>query len=379
MSRVKFIASLALIMIIAACGPSLKQINISDQAVQAEREKQREIAFDTFIKRQKRLYEVAYPLLIAAASMNIDDARPVCGFMICTKDTYPKEYQDIAQRYFNLNDNPVIYYVHPKFPAAKAGIKPGDYLVNYNGNALVGKSFKEIRNIFQEDRPPNDKQITLVVNRNGQILEFKMAGVLSCKYLVCLVPDDRINALTDGQNIFIFSGLVRFAESDDELALVVAHEVAHTVLGHVQKKRGNVLLGSIFDVLILATTGLSTGGAFGKLGGAAFSKGFEFEADYAGLYIAARAGYDITNAPNFWRRIATEHPQSMEKSYAASHPSTPERFVAMERTIQEIKEKQRLGKPLIPEPKEKRSDDEPSGTTVTNKADDALKQEDLSP
>ncbi len=92
-----------------------------------------------------------------------------------------------------------------------------------------------------------------------------------------------------------------------------------------------------------------------KTGGGAFSKGFEFEADYASLYIAARAGHDVKSAPNFWRRMAAEHPKSLEKGFLASHPSTPERFVAMEKTIQEIKEKQKLGKPLIPEPKEKRS------------------------
>jgi len=124
-------------------------------------------------------------------------------------------------------------------------------------------------------------------------------------------------------------------------------------LGHVTKKRGNVLLGSIFDILILGATGVSTGGIFGRLGGAAYSKGFEFEADYAGLYIAARAGHDVSGATNFWRRLAAEHPKSMERGFAASHPSTPERFVAMEKTIGEIKEKQKLGKPLIPESKGK--------------------------
>jgi hypothetical protein len=53
--------------------------------------------------------------------------------------------------------------------------------------------------------------------------------------------------------------------------------------------------------------------------------------------------------------MAAEHPKSMENSFAASHPSTPERYVAMEKTIQEIKEKQKLGKPLIPESKQNRS------------------------
>jgi len=349
------IGVLALFSINAGCGPTLKQAHLSDRAVQEEKDKQREIAFDTLVKRQKRLYEVSWPLLAAAASMNIDVAKPAGGFMVCTKDAFPKEYQEVAQRYFNLGDSPVIYYVHPKFPAAKAGIKPGDCLVNFNGQPLIGKSFKEITKIFQEDQNPNNQQISLVINRNGQLIEVKMAGILCCSYPVVLTPNDQVNAFSDGKRIIVTSGLIRSTETDEELAFVLSHEIAHNVLGHVGKKRGNVLLGSIFDVLVLATTGVSTGGIFGKLGGSAYSKSFEFEADYAGLYIAARAGYDISSATNFWRRMAAEHPKSMENSFAASHPSTPERYVAMEKTIQEIKEKQKLGKPLIPESKQNRS------------------------
>jgi membrane-associated protease RseP (regulator of RpoE activity) len=139
---------LALFSVTLGCGPTLKQAHISDQAVQAEKEKQQEIAFDTYIKREKRLLKVSFMLLAAAASMNIDDARPACGFMVCTKDTFKKDYQDIAQHYFNLDDTPVIFYVQPNFLAAKAGIKNGDRLLNYNGTPLVGKSFKKIINII---------------------------------------------------------------------------------------------------------------------------------------------------------------------------------------------------------------------------------------
>ena len=168
-----------------------------------------------------------------------------------------------------------------------------------------------------------------------------------------LVPEDSINAKSDGKNIIFTNGLVRFCENNDELAFVISHEIAHNVLGHISKKKGNVAIGTVFDVLLAVGLGVNTGGAFGKMGGAAYSKGFEFEADYAGLYIAARAGIDVSSASNFWRRMAAEHPKSTEKNFGASHPSHPERFIAMDNTVKEIKEKQKIGKPLIPEPKEK--------------------------
>jgi predicted Zn-dependent protease len=70
-----------------------------------------------------------------------------------------------------------------------------------------------------------------------------------------------------------------------------------------------------------------------------------------GLYIAERAGFEIQNAPSFWRRMAAEHPGSIKSSFAASHPSTPERFVALEQAVQEIQKKKENGEALVPEKK----------------------------
>jgi hypothetical protein len=343
------------IFLVSGCGPTLQQAHISDSAVQLEKDKQQEIAFDTYIKRQKRLFEISYPLLCAASSMNIDDARPTCGFAFVTKDTFKKDNQEVARRYFNLSDKPVVYFVHPKLPAEKAGLKPGDRIVNINGNSLSDRSFKEVIALLQDNQAVKDKPVSIVVERDGQILDLNITPVSCSKYNIMLVPDDSINAFSDGKNIIFTNGLVRFTENNDELAFVVAHEIAHNVLGHVSKKKGNVALGSVLDVLLAVGLGVNTGGAFGKMGGAAYSKGFEYEADYAGLYIAARAGYDVSSAPNFFRRMAAEHPKSTEKNFGATHPSSPERFIALDNTVKEIKEKQKSGKPLIPEQKEKRS------------------------
>jgi predicted Zn-dependent protease len=132
----------------------------------------------------------------------------------------------------------------------------------------------------------------------------------------------------------------------------VAHEIAHNTLGHKTKRIGNILLGSLLDIAVAATTGANTQGAFGRLGGMAFSKGFEAEADYVGLYVAARAGYEIADAPNFWRRMAVEHPGNIKKNFSATHPSAPERFTALEETVRQIEKKRQNGELLMPEKKQ---------------------------
>ena len=58
-----------------------------------------------------------------------------------------------------------------------------------------------------------------------------------------------------------------------------------------------------------------------------------------GLYLAARAGYRIGGAPDFWRRMAVEHPASIRGNMLATHPSPPQRSVMLRRTIDEIENK----------------------------------------
>jgi predicted Zn-dependent protease len=77
----------------------------------------------------------------------------------------------------------------------------------------------------------------------------------------------------------------------------------------------------------------------------------EREADYVSLYIIAVAGYDYNAAPNFYRRLASADPGSIKKSFARTHPSSPERFIAMEKAVKEINDKKSKGLPLIPEEK----------------------------
>jgi len=64
------------------------------------------------------------------------------------------------------------------------------------------------------------------------------------------------------------------------------------------------------------------------------------------------SGLEIKGSAYFWRRMAAAHPQAIQEGgFLASHPSTPERFLALEKTVEEIKQKQAAGKPLRPEMK----------------------------
>jgi len=112
---------------------------------------------------------------------------------------------------------------------------------------------------------------------------------------------------------------------------------------------GNAVLGSILDVVLSSLTRTPNMNTFQGIGGAAFSQDFESEADYVGLYYTARAGYDIHNVPDLWRRMAVENPGAI--TMGNTHPSTSQRFVALEAAAAEIEAKRKDGRALQPEMK----------------------------
>jgi predicted Zn-dependent protease len=189
------------------------------------------------------------------------------------------------------------------------------------------------------------------ISRDGKAMSILVTAQPECDFPVTLNNSDALNAYADGHKVVIMRGMMRFAKNDDELALVISHELAHDAMGHIQKKEGNRLIGTFVDVLIAAVAHVNTQGAFGRAGGQAYSKEFESEADYVGLYIMARAGMSIDDAPNFWRRMAAAHPGAIGDSFSSTHPATPERMLALEKTVQEIHQKEKEGLPLLPDMK----------------------------
>jgi predicted Zn-dependent protease len=111
----------------------------------------------------------------------------------------------------------------------------------------------------------------------------------------------------------VYSGMLRFTESDDELAIVLAHELAHGLLGRE----------------------LSVENA-------------ESEADYLGLYLVARAGYDVAVAAEFARRLGAEFPLALEERAGHIHPISAARSIALADTLREIEGKLERGEPLEP-------------------------------
>ena len=181
-------------------------------------------------------------------------------------------------------------------------------------------------------------------------------GKKNCQFGFKLKQTRELNAFADGKNVYITMGMMAFAGSEDDIATILAHEYAHNVLAHVASTQKNTMVGGLGGTLadaLLSSQGINTGGQLSKLGAnyalMKYSKTFESEADHVGLYISERAGFPIANSAQFWRRMSTANPDAIYT--ATTHPTNPERFVAMNETVAEINRKKAAGQPLIPDQK----------------------------
>jgi len=158
------------------------------------------------------------------------------------------------------------------------------------------------------------------------------------KWEVNVIRSDQVNAwCMPGGKIAVYSGLItKLNLSDDEIAAVVGHEIAHALREHA-RERASEQMGA--QVLISgASILLGTGQAGSDLGGVFYKAFFglpnsrlhETEADRIGVEIAARAGYDPRAAITLWQKMARASGASDGPEFLSTHPSAETRLKDLE-------------------------------------------------
>jgi len=336
-----------------ACGPISKLPPLPSDEVEAERRKEQIDQIRDYFAQRNRLHNVAFRLRVA----NRDDCKgwawAQIGLDAGTVPSLPRKYRSFTHEALSVSwTQATVLAVADTSPAAAAGIRPGDYLLTFNNEPVPRTETAGWIGGFVRDN--GERPIQVLVRRDGIDEMHTVNPVKACAIPIELKSDSSVNAFTTERAIVVHSSILRLARSDAQLALVIGHELAHANLGHLGKQQANQVLGWVAGAAIdagIMLGGISTGGAFARqftrAGGRAFSVSFEREADYVGSYYAARAGYDLAGAEEFWRAVSMEDPDSIR--IAATHPMTPARFVQMQKVAAEIRDKQRRNEPLIPE------------------------------
>jgi beta-barrel assembly-enhancing protease len=190
----------------------------------------------------------------------------------------------------------------------------------------------------------DDPVIAEYVNRVGQnIVRNSDAKV---PFTIKVLDTEEVNAFAlPGGFFFVNSGLILKAETEAELAGVMAHEIAHVACRHGTKQatRGDLMqIGAIGASIFLGGwTGYAIRQGMGlaiPLGYLQFSQAFERQADYYGLQYMYKSGYDPTAFVDFFEKIQTlekKKPGTFSKVFS-THPMTDARIKAAQEEIQTI-------------------------------------------
>ena len=158
-----------------------------------------------------------------------------------------------------------------------------------------------------------------------------------------LIDEDTVNDhVMAGGKITVYTGLIRKLKlSDDEIAAVMGHEMAHALREHTREKMSQSAAGdlaiSIGGALLGAGEGVQQMAGLGKQLALdlPFSRGMESEADLYGLELAARAGYDPRAAVTLWQKMA-QAGGSNGPGFLSTHPAPGDRMAALEAAIPKV-------------------------------------------
>ena len=304
------------------------------------------IALETYYNRIEKLNNIAWPIIQKSTSICGSNVKNTIGLEIISLSQIDKKFKKAASEKLNFTENSEILFVIKDSPAEKSGLLKGDIIKKIYSDNFSWIGDEIIKN--NRDGNFNNKKIKIDIERGKDSLSLEIKPIKICSHRIILSQDNSLNAYADGKNIFITQGMLRFIEEDKELQMIIAHELAHNIEGHIEKKSNNFILGTIVD-LAASSAGINTRGTFGNIGAQMYSQDFEREADYVGMYILANSDINRKGVANFWRRMSIENPGSI--SYASSHPSSSERWVNIEAINKEIDSKITKSLPLTPERK----------------------------
>jgi predicted Zn-dependent protease len=188
----------------------------------------------------------------------------------------------------------------------------------------------------------DDPVIAEYVNRVGQNLVRNSDAKVP--FTIKVIDTEEVNAFAlPGGFFFVNSGLLLKADSEAELAGVMAHEIAHVAARHGtrQATRGEIAqLATIPLIFMGGWTGYGIRQAASvaiPVGFLSFSRGFEAEADLLGLEYMYKSGYDPGAFVDFFEKIQSmekKKPGTMSKVFS-THPLTEDRIQTAQKNIQE--------------------------------------------
>jgi len=216
-------------------------------------------------------------------------------------------------------------------------------MISTEKEIAMGKQYAS--EIDRSARLVTDPVINEYVNRVAQ--NVARNSDLTIPLTVKVLDSPEINAFAlPGGFLYVNSGLIMAADEEDQIAGVMAHEIAHVAARHwaSQMTKMTILQYATIPLIFIPMSypvylGVANAMNYGiPVAFMKFNRSAEAEADYLGLQYMYKAGYDPSAYPAFFGKVMEEERRSPGSvpSVFADHPPTPDRIIKCEQEIERI-------------------------------------------
>lgn len=191
-----------------------------------------------------------------------------------------------------------------------------------------------------DEKDPQLRRLRRIANDLMPFTEKFNARAKDWKWEINLLKSQQINAFCmPGGKIVFFTGILeKLRLSDDEVAMVMGHEIAHALREHARERAAKSALTNLGAMAV----GVIVGGGVGDLarvGGGLmslkFSRDDESEADLVGMELSARAGYDPRAGISLWQKMQ-EASKGAPPAWFSTHPSSKSRIQYIESNLPDV-------------------------------------------
>lgn len=260
---------------------------------------------DSMRRYQERLRPISDRLRLHGTEMCDGETVPYLGVIVERINQGPPSPLSRVRRQRGIRFQPTVVRVISDSPAARAGLRPNDVIHSFNGRRTVDGS-----GLIKDMKSSGSQSPVFEIERDGERIEVSLAYQAACTLPAAFSPDGPLSTWTTDHfqksiaRVVVSQGLMEFVSSDDELAILIGHEMAHLIIDADKLTR---------DI--------------------------EEQADRLSLEFAQRAGYDIGGAVALWERLAVQRPwmiTTAEDSSISYHGDVAARVLLMGDVIKEL-------------------------------------------
>ena len=231
-----------------------------------------------------------------------------------------------------------------------------------NDDQFLNESYQQYYALINQsqilDDTPYGQTISKVANNLIQAVENHLTAIGRTDYTQSyydwefhLIANDIVNAYCmPGGKIVVLSGLSAITSTEEELAFILGHEMAHALLDHsrtqasARKTKNRLATGAKLGSVALSLAGFGTAATATRLATNVADIGSEYflmkpwgrdqelEADKLGMMIVHWANYDITGIPDFWQKMSN----NSKTDFFSTHPTDKKRIKNMKALLHEI-------------------------------------------